>query len=451
MPSFFRIIEVIVYALLNFLPFLLLALYPFRHSLRFSKVITGMLIGLLTVIQVMIGIWVNFVPGDNAAMESVVSTIIYITFYFISIKEHFGKALFTLLMISNFANLNVISAKCLEGLFFPTLALQDYRWSSSLMLFVIEICLFVPVFLYMKSVYAPVVKSEPSGLEWRYLWLIPVIFYLMWYYVLYGNTSYSSSLEIALQPKNTLFLFVINIGEFLIYYVVTRLILEQNRTMELQESNRQLTLQTMQYENLQEKINDARRIKHDVHHHIALIQEYLAEGKLDALHDYLGKYNESLPDYSLVRFCENVAANAVLIYFSKQAKDNSIDYIVKAKIPNDIFISDVDISVLLGNLVENALESCRNESGNDRKIMVCASLTGSSFCITVDNTFSGMLKYTKDGKLVSTKHKGLGLGTQSVKSIAANYNGVCRFETKDGMFYASVMCNKTDSYSNSIK
>ena len=273
----------------------------------------------------------------------------------------------------------------------------------------------------------------------------------MWYYVLYGNTSYSSSLEIALQPKNTLFLFVINIGEFLIYYVVTRLILEQNRTMELQESNRQLTLQTMQYENLQEKINDARRIKHDVHHHIALIQEYLAEGKLDALHDYLGKYNESLPDYSLVRFCENVAANAVLIYFSKQAKDNSIDYIVKAKIPNDIFISDVDISVLLGNLVENALESCRNESGNDRKIMVCASLTGSSFCITVDNTFSGMLKYTKDGKLVSTKHKGLGLGTQSVKSIAANYNGVCRFETKDGMFYASVMCNKTDSYSNSIK
>lgn len=204
-------------------------------------------------------------------------------------------------------------------------------------------------------------------------------------------------------------------------------------------------MQAIQYKNLQEKINDARRAKHDVRHHIALIQEYLREGKLDALQDYLDKYNKSLPDDSLVRFCDNTAANAVLRYFAQQAKDNCIDYFVKVKIPDDIFVSDTDISVMFGNLIENALESCRNESGNDRKILIRASLTGSSFCITVDNTFSGTLKYTNDDKFVSTKHKGLGLGTQSVKNIAAHYNGVCRFETKDGMFYASVMCNKTDN------
>lgn len=204
-------------------------------------------------------------------------------------------------------------------------------------------------------------------------------------------------------------------------------------------------MQAIQYKNLQEKITDVRRAKHDVRHHIALIQEYLSEGKIDALHDYLDKYNKSLPDDSLVRFCDNTAANAVLRYFAQQAKDNCIDYFVKVKIPDDIFVSDTDISVMFGNLIENALESCRNESGNDRKILIRASLTGSSFCITVDNTFSGTLKYTNDDKLVSTKHKGLGLGTQSVKNIAARYNGICHFKTKDGMFYASVMCNKTDS------
>ena len=75
--------------------------------------------------------------------------------------------------------------------------------------------------------------------------------------------------------------------------------------------------------------------------------------------------------------------------------------------------------------------------------MIRASLIGSSFCITVDNTFSGALRHTPDGMLVSTKHKGLGLGTQSVKSIAAQYSGICRFEMRDGMFYASVMCNRS--------
>ena len=441
MPPVYRIIEVIVYALLNFFPFLLLALYPFRHSLRFSKVMTGTLIGLLTIIQVLLGIWVSFVPGDHAAIASAVSTVLYAVFYFLAVKKHFGKTFFTLLMISNLANLAVISAKCLEGFFFPVLAAQDYRWSFSLMLFIIEAILSCPVFLYMRSVYTPAIEKEPSGLEWRYLWLIPVTFYLIWYYVFYDNIS-NSSLEIALQPKNTLFLLVINVGAFLIYYVVTRLVLEQNKTLELQEKNHQLTMQAMQYENLQEKITDARRAKHDVRHHIALIQEYLADGKLDALHDYLSKYNKSLPDDSLVRFCENSAANAVLLYFAQLAKDNNIDYIVRVSIPNDIFVSDTDISVLFGNLIENALEACRNESGNDSEILIRASLTGNSFCLTVDNTFSGTLRYANDGKLISTKHKGLGLGTQSVNSITSHYNGVCHFESKNRMFYASVMCNK---------
>ena len=126
------------------------------------------------------------------------------------------------------------------------------------------------------------------------------------------------------------------------------------------------------------------------------MQEYLTEGKLDALHDYLDTYNESLPDDSLVRFCENTAANAVLLYFTQQAKENHVDYIVKVNITNDVFVSDVDISVLFGNLVENAVEARRKEFRNDRKILICANLTGSSFYVTVDNTFSGMLRYAND-------------------------------------------------------
>ena len=50
---------------------------------------------------------------------------------------------------------------------------------------------------------------------------------------------------------------------------------------------------------------------------------------------------ERLPDDSLIRFCENTAANAVLLYFAQQAKSNGIDYIVKADIPSDIFIASI--------------------------------------------------------------------------------------------------------------
>lgn len=439
MPPIHRIVEVAVYSLLNFLPFLSLALYPFRRSLRFTKGVTVTLIGLLTVIQLLLGAWVVFLPGDHAAIASAVSTILYAAFYFLAVKKHFGKTLFTLLMISNIANLAVVSAKCAEGQIFPVLALQSYRWSFSLMLFIVETLLAVPIFLYMKAVYTPAVEKEPSGLEWRYLWLIPATFYIMWYYAIYGNIS-RTSLDIALRPRNTLFLFIINVGAILIYYVVTRLVLEQNKTLELKERNHQLTMQTIQYENLQEKITEARRAKHDVRHHIALMQEYLANEDYSSLKEYLDQYGLSLPDDSLVQFCENTAANTVLLYFAQQAKDSGIDYIVKTDIPKEIGISDTDISVLIGNLLENALDACKKETAEDRKIIVRASTDGGSLCITADNTYTGTLKYAGDGGFISTKHSGTGLGTRSIKSIVGQYGGVCRFEVRDGMFYASVFC-----------
>lgn len=441
MPPIYRIAEVAVYSLLNFLPFLVLALYPFRRSLRFSGKVTGVLIGLVTVFQLLLGAWAAFSTGNNAGKISAVSTVLYAAFYFLAVKKHFGKTFFTLLMISNIANLAVISAKTAEGLLFPALAVQSYRWSFSLMLFIVEAILSVPLFLYMKTVYTPAVEKEPSGFEWRYLWLIPATFYVMWYYAFYGNIS-RTSLEIALRPKNTLFLFVVNVGAILIYYVVTRLVLEQNKTLELKERNHQLTMQAMQYGNLQEKITEARRAKHDVRHHIALMQEYLNNGDLPALSEYLNQYGASLPDDSLIRFCENAAANAVLLYFAQQAKNSKIDYIVKAEIPDDTVVSETDISVLFGNLLENALDACKAEGAEDKKIIVRASTDGGSLYITVDNTFTGTLRQTNDGDLISTKHKGMGLGTRSVRSIVEQYNGVCRFEAKDGMFYASVLCQR---------
>lgn len=439
MPPLYRIFEVAVYSMLNFLPFLVMAIYPFRHRLRFSKSVTVLLISLLTVIQLVLGAWVTFTPNDNSYIVSAVSTALYALFYFIAVKQHFGKTLFTLLMISNIANLCVISSKCFENFLFPSLAVQDYRWSFSLMLFIVETAAAVPVCFYMKKVYTPAVEKEPSGTEWRYLWIIPATFYLIWYYIFYGNASLSS-LEIAMQPKNTLILFIINIGEILMYYVVAQLITEQNKILNLKEHNHQLTMQTVQYENLKEKISEARRAKHDVRHHIALMQEYLKRGDFKALGEYLDKYGMSLPDDSLVRFCQNTAANAVLLYFAQQAKNENIEYNVKADISQNVIIDDTDLSVLLGNMIENALDACKAESGTDKKIVIHADSSNDAFCITVDNTFTGKLKYNSDGMLVSTKHSGIGLGTGSVKSIAETYGGICRFEAKDGMFHASVFC-----------
>lgn len=228
-------------------------------------------------------------------------------------------------------------------------------------------------------------------------------------------------------------------GAVLIYYVVTRLILERNKTVELQEKNHRLSMMAMQYENLTEKVNEARRAKHDVRHHISVMQEYLEKKEYSALSDYLKQYRKNLPDDSM-KFCGNSAVNALLIYFAQQAKESGISYNVRVEIPEQAGIDVTDLSVIFGNLIENAVAACTAVKDGERSIIIRGKIDGGALCVTVDNTFSGKLSFTKDGRLCSTKHGGTGLGTESVKSIAEKYGGLCRFETDGGKFCASVLC-----------
>lgn len=198
-------------------------------------------------------------------------------------------------MISNVANLAVISSKCIEGYLFPELARQSYRWSFSFLLFLVEIILCIPLFFYIKKIYKPAVEQKSSGMEWHYLWIIPCTFYLMWNYTIYGNAN-RSSLESAIRSGNVAFLFFISAGAFLIYSVVSKLVLEQQKIIELQTRNHQLSTQTLQYKKLQDKITEARRAKHDVRHHITLMKKYLEDKDYDALNEYLNNYQKSIPD-----------------------------------------------------------------------------------------------------------------------------------------------------------
>ena len=122
MPPLYRMLEVCVYSLTNFLPFLAMALYPFRRRLRFSPAVAAALVAVLTLLQMGLGLCAAFFTPGRGSLLSAVSTGLYAVFYFLAVRAYPGKTLFTLLMISNLANLVVIAAKCLEGQLFPALA-----------------------------------------------------------------------------------------------------------------------------------------------------------------------------------------------------------------------------------------------------------------------------------------------------------------------------------------
>ena len=104
LPPLSRVFEICLYSLLNFFPFLIFALYPFRDDLRFSRTKTGLLIVVLTFLQILFGLLACFSTGNISAVLSLISTLSYAFFYFTVIRKSPGQLLFVLLMISNIAN-----------------------------------------------------------------------------------------------------------------------------------------------------------------------------------------------------------------------------------------------------------------------------------------------------------------------------------------------------------
>ncbi|MCI9077911.1 MAG: sensor histidine kinase [Lachnospiraceae bacterium] len=435
--SFYYFFETIMYAVFSLFPYIFLAICPFYDSLRFSKPVTTLFVSLLMVFQTACTFIASILPDSQKGIFNMFSTAIYFLFYFITIKAHFGKILFTLLMLSNISNLIIVVSKCLEGMVVPQLAVQTYRWSFSVAMFITQLFLLIPVYFYIRNVFTNAVKRTQSSSIWLYLWAVPATFYFIGVYHLY--CSGQSALEIALQPVHALFLLIINIGAFLIYHMVVCLINEYDKTSFLESQNHQLQLQKLQYENLTSKISEVQRTKHNMRHHITTMTAYLHNGKIKELEEYLYNYQQAFPDDSPIVYCKNYEINLLLLYFAQQARNNNIIFSVYANIPAKLDIAGIDISVLLGNLLENAIEACNLQPENNRQVIVRGQVKNNSLFLTIDNTFNGKIKQDINGVYISTKHRGAGLGIESARQITMRYNGVFQVTQKEGMFCVSVL------------
>ena len=340
-----------------------------------------------------------------------------------------------LLVFSNIGNLVRVCAKFLESLLFGSMALESYRWSMLICMVIIHLLITLPVAFYVRKYFNSSVPIYTKS--WNYLWIIPATFYAIWYYHMY--LAGQSALMMALDVHNTVFLLVVNMGAFVVYHSVILLLFEQQKTAQLVQKNYILTLQTIQHENLQHRINQARQAKHDVHHHVHLIREYLKSGKLEKLESYLDQYSLSLPDNQSVIYCQNYAVNSLLAYFVNQATQHGITADVFVQFPETINLPETTLSVLLGNLLENAIAACDTVTSGEKKLTVRGKASHGFIYLDVSNNYSGSLKKSKHGEYVSTKIGGQGLGLGSVASLVNSHNGLLEVDNTENVFRVSVM------------
>ena len=434
MIPIYRYLEVALFSMLNFMPFLILAIYAFRRRLRFSQAVTNVLMILMCLLQIGIGFVAAFSTlGSNVV--SVVSTVVYAGLLFLLVKDSIGKVIFVLLVLFNVGNLVAVFGKFLESAIFGEIALQPYRWSLSVCMVMLHLLITVPVAFYIHKYFNS--KTPIQARCWNYLWIIPATFYLTWFYHLYGTGQEAE--VVAMDLHNLLFLLVINIGAFAIYHIAILLLFEQRKAGQLAQENYFLAMHKLQYDNLKTRIGEVRQAKHDLRHHALLLREYLHNGKLQEMEAYLDKYLTSLPDTQSLVYCQHYATNALLGYFARQASESNIPIDIFVQLPETISLPETELSVVFGNLLENALDACREIPAEEKKIIVRGKHSMGAVYFEVSNTYSGALRKSKTGEYLTTKAHGQGLGLRSVSHIVQSHGGMIELEANSGIFKASVL------------
>lgn len=172
--------------------------------------------------------------------------------------------------------------------------------------------------------------------------------------------------------------------------------------------------------------------KHDFHHHLQTLKGQLEAGETDRALAYIEQLDRQLMDMDTLLKTGNVSLDAILSAKIALAKAQNIAVTVKAGVPDSLTITDVELSILVGNLLDNAIEACLTVTG-ERFIRIYISIKGKMLYFSMLN--SAGAKKEKNGSLFASHKDGIhGFGLRRAEAILEDHGGWCKYNSEDGAF-----------------
>ena len=227
-------------------------------------------------------------------------------------------------------------------------------------------------------------------------------------------------------------------------YLINRISKAYKTEKELELVTQQSTLQLNAYNKLNEKYIASRRVIHDVRKHIASLEGLITANKADEAGKYRDLLNNEL-NKLMPRFeCDSSILTVVINNKIEAADSMKVDFKVNAEFTQVNFISNLDITAIFSNLLDNAFEACMELPEGQRHVWLSITRRNHFVFIYVENTFA---KVNQDVKRVfrSTKKGHQGIGMSNIKSACEKYRGNFNAHTEDDMFITEILIPIPDS------
>lgn len=258
-------------------------------------------------------------------------------------------------------------------------------------------------------------------------------------YAIACNFEINNSIKILLLVNAT----VLILANLIIFYFSDNIYDRLQSEYQLRVAEEMITEQKQQYASLVENNSETRQIKHDQKNFILGALAELKQHHYEELELQLNKQLESLNSFSFPS-TELPIVHAIIDFKSKSAKESSAKIECSTRILAKSTINDIDLAILLGNLLDNAIEATAVLPDHSKKeIRVFVEVTEPQMIVSVTNP---VIKDINVNHLKTTKNdsQNHGYGLLAVRRIADKYNGTLLLDCQNNTFGASAVLNQPE-------
>ncbi|MFG6344934.1 MAG: GHKL domain-containing protein [Lachnospiraceae bacterium] len=178
--------------------------------------------------------------------------------------------------------------------------------------------------------------------------------------------------------------------------------------------------------------------RHDYHNHIQSVKAYLAMNSLEEARVYLDALEQDLDDINLLFNTGNINADAILNAKISLAIKKGIRVDYKATVPRALTVSDIDLCVVIGNLIDNAVEACEKVASENQFIRLYIGILQKQLYLSVSNATNEVVRKL-DEQYISTKRGNHGHGLKRINKIVDKYGGFINRKNEPGVFVTEIM------------
>lgn len=229
-----------------------------------------------------------------------------------------------------------------------------------------------------------------------------------------GSLPLESSIEIVL----------ITILVMLIYQMVNRILSIEKENYLVKLNNEELKFNKKNYENIITHMNEIRKIKHDMNHMLLSLLEDCEKKDYESLHNHINNQLHRINETQTVD-TGNASLNLILASQLSKINGKNIEFIA-SQFDDDTPMDKIDFYVLLGNLLDNAIENCTSKS--IKKNILDIYKESNDFVIDIKNTNINNPLVDNPNFNTTKEDCGHGFGMRSIVNIVNKYHGEITYD-----------------------